>query len=260
MGGEEATKLTEYPERQTVETVNLLADYTSSSSSLYEFMPLSILNIIAQVTDGPIINCNNNTFQNNSRGTSCIVLEFSTQKNTTTTMANGTFCSEYHGHSSRWGQAKSFPQYDQWTPNTCESPQAYLETTQMKHSSNFTETKLYSGTFQCTFCSYSAKTASLLQKHVRIHTGEKPFHCVLCPYKAAQKENLKAHMMRIHQKPSVSGSPAQQHNVSQSTGKSYMIQSGSNRQLQCIQQHSPHPMHSSYQEIETPEHPSQQQE
>ena len=42
-------------------------------------------------------------------------------------------------------------------------------------------------------CSYSSKVKSRVTRHIRQHTGEKPFHCV-CGYKAARKGNLTRHL------------------------------------------------------------------
>ena len=48
--------------------------------------------------------------------------------------------------------------------------------------------------FSCTECSYSAKFASELVVHTRIHTGERPFKCDMCDYTAAQNVHLTLHL------------------------------------------------------------------
>ncbi|XP_064092837.1 zinc finger and BTB domain-containing protein 14-like isoform X46 [Macrobrachium nipponense] len=48
---------------------------------------------------------------------------------------------------------------------------------------------------QCLLCVYSTNKKYNLQKHYRIHTGEKPFACSQCPYRSSQKSNVTAHMV-----------------------------------------------------------------
>eukprot|EP00808_Paulinella_micropora_P025115 g16236.t1 len=51
--------------------------------------------------------------------------------------------------------------------------------------------------FMCSFCDYKSNRRASLQRHMRTHTGEKPYKCSLCDYKCNESGNLKSHM-RTH--------------------------------------------------------------
>lgn len=50
---------------------------------------------------------------------------------------------------------------------------------------------------KCNFCGKYFPGPALLQQHIRVHTGEKPFVCIVCKKAFNQLENLKVHN-RVH--------------------------------------------------------------
>ncbi|RXM97438.1 Zinc finger protein 64-like, isoforms 1 and 2 [Acipenser ruthenus] len=52
--------------------------------------------------------------------------------------------------------------------------------------------------FQCHLCEAKFKINSDLKRHMRIHSGEKPYKCEFCEYCCAMKGNLKSHIQLKH--------------------------------------------------------------
>ena len=50
--------------------------------------------------------------------------------------------------------------------------------------------------YGCPFCQKITKRKDYMQKHILIHTGEKPFNCQHCGKRFNRKDNCIAHMKK----------------------------------------------------------------
>ena len=56
------------------------------------------------------------------------------------------------------------------------------------------------GQYGCPFCEKIQNSKGDMNRHIKTHTGEKPYLCDFCNYKSNQITNLKRHMERKHDK------------------------------------------------------------
>ena len=95
----------------------------------------------------------------------------------------------------------------QWSSSVCSkspgdsSPRLALNTPDLRRSLSANErmtSEDRKSRYVCPICGKQNRDKFDLQRHFKTHTGEKPYHCNLCPYECTQKPSLKMHMIRVH--------------------------------------------------------------
>ncbi|XP_047238830.1 zinc finger and BTB domain-containing protein 8B isoform X2 [Girardinichthys multiradiatus] len=50
---------------------------------------------------------------------------------------------------------------------------------------------------KCPFCPYTAKQKGIMKRHIRCHTGERPFPCPMCGKRFTRQEHLRTHALSV---------------------------------------------------------------
>ncbi|KAL1021583.1 hypothetical protein UPYG_G00015170 [Umbra pygmaea] len=67
------------------------------------------------------------------------------------------------------------------------------------HSLSLNDFTVIRKKFKCPYCSFSAMHQCILKRHMRSHTGERPYPCEICGKKFTRREHMKRHTL-VHSK------------------------------------------------------------
>ncbi|KAM8830975.1 zinc finger and BTB domain-containing protein 46 isoform 2-T3 [Synchiropus picturatus] len=67
------------------------------------------------------------------------------------------------------------------------------------HSLSLNDFTVIRKKFKCPYCSFSAMHQCILKRHMRSHTGERPYPCDICGKKFTRREHMKRHTL-VHSK------------------------------------------------------------
>ncbi|NWH57219.1 ZBT8A protein, partial [Geococcyx californianus] len=84
--------------------------------------------------------------------------------------------------------------------------------------------------FKCPFCTHTVKRRADLKRHLRCHTGERPYPCEVCGKRFTRLEHLRNHFQTIHQAGKLICRKCKRH-VTDLTGR--VVQQGTRRYRLC---------------------------
>ena len=91
-----------------------------------------------------------------------------------------------------------FPFLSPTASGLASSPSSSRNFTKSSFTSNNSSDPANTTLYNCPQCDYQCKKMDNMKKHVRIHSGEKPYVCTICQYRTAQRCNLNTHMKKHH--------------------------------------------------------------
>uniref|UniRef100_A0A8D0FXG9 Zinc finger and BTB domain-containing protein 8A n=1 Tax=Sphenodon punctatus TaxID=8508 RepID=A0A8D0FXG9_SPHPU len=86
--------------------------------------------------------------------------------------------------------------------------------------------------FKCPFCTHTVKRRADLKRHLRCHTGERPYPCEACGKRFTRLEHLRNHFQTIHQAGKLICRKCKNH-VTDETGR--VVQQGTRRYRLCYE-------------------------
>nr|XP_023654649.1 zinc finger and BTB domain-containing protein 46 [Paramormyrops kingsleyae] len=80
-----------------------------------------------------------------------------------------------------------------------DNPLLYEYLPKGSHSLSLNDFTVIRKKFKCPYCSFSAMHQCILKRHMRSHTGERPYPCEICGKKFTRREHMKRHTL-VHSK------------------------------------------------------------